>query len=653
MKNSTSIRSAKYFHLLSRMAGAFAVVVGTLVLMGWAFQTSYLKQDWLAMKANTAFAFVLFGSSLLLSIGKRPAVARLLAALATLLAVLTLGEYLLGFDLGIDQLLFREPTWTVSPPFPGRMSPITAVAFLFLGSSLMMFERCIRGIRSGPWLALVAILIGSISFLGYLYGTSYLIGIGPYTAIAQHTCLTLILLGIGIVCAFPEEGIAAAITDQGPGGLIIRRLLIPALGLILFLGWLFIQGLRHDLYDPSLGSALLVLSLSLILLTLSSVSIASLQHIERERTRIEEKHRALIAISSDWVWETDQELRYTDASPRIEEILGYTPEELLGKSPYDFMPPEEAERVRRLFEPLRERQEPFTFLENVNLHKDGHRVVLETSGVPLFDENGLFIGYRGLDRDVTQRKLAEEETTRLMAQQLEVLRESDRFKDEFLSVISHELRTPLNAITGFGSLLEEGVPGPLNQQQRDFVEKILVGSERMLALIDDLLDFARMQAGKFGVTPAETDYPSLLEETVESFQPSAAAKKIRLERTVEVPFPVCLDRRRLQQVISNLLANAIKFTPEGGWVQIRATIEGDQLVTEVTDNGIGISPENLPKLFTPFKQLDMGLTRRAGGVGLGLSISKAIVEAHGGTIEARSEVGKGSTFTFRLPLACK
>ena len=179
---------------------------------------------------------------------------------------------------------------------------------------------------------------------------------------------------------------------------------------------------------------------------------------------------------------------------------------------------------------------------------------------------------------------------------------------------------------------------------------IVKGAERTVSLVDDLLDYASMQAGKFGIAGEATDYPALLEETVSFLQPKAMKNKLRLETSVEVPMPVCLDRRRIQQVVANLVTNAIKFTPEEGWVRVKACVINNQLVTEVSDSGIGISSEDLPKLFLPFKQLDMGLTRRAAGVGLGLSISKALVEAHGGTIEAQSEVGKGSTFTFRLPI---
>lgn len=256
-----------------------------------------------------------------------------------------------------------------------------------------------------------------------------------------------------------------------------------------------------------------------------------------------------------------------------------------------------------------------------------------------------------LHRMALAREKAEEEKNSLQKVQIETLLAADRLKDEFLSVISHELRTPLNAIMGFGSLLEDGVPGDLNEQQREFVSKILDGSEQMLELIDDLLDYARMQAGKFEVEPQEVCYVSLAEKAIDYARPAALEKEIAIHSEIKVAHPVHLDGQRIFQVLSNLLSNAVKFTPEGGRISFKARLEGDRLVSEVSDDGIGIAPEDLGKLFSRFTQLDMGMTRKVGGAGLGLSISKGIVEAHGGSIRASSPgLGKGSTFRFELPL---
>jgi signal transduction histidine kinase len=230
------------------------------------------------------------------------------------------------------------------------------------------------------------------------------------------------------------------------------------------------------------------------------------------------------------------------------------------------------------------------------------------------------------------------------------LRETDRYKDEFLSVISHELRTPLNFITGFASILEDEVYGALTAPQQGAVRKILDGADRMLGIVDDLLDFARMQAGKFQLTVAPTAFAPLAEEVAAALRPLADGKDVAIETEVAVPDAIPLDGRRVVQVLTNLVGNAIKFTERGGRIRIRAAVRGARLRCEVADEGVGIAPEDLPKLFTRFSQLDMSSTREAGGTGLGLAISKSLVEAHGGTIGAESEgLGRGATFWFELP----
>lgn len=246
-----------------------------------------------------------------------------------------------------------------------------------------------------------------------------------------------------------------------------------------------------------------------------------------------------------------------------------------------------------------------------------------------------------------QLEAAGEEKNRL----IESLRQADRLKDEFLSLISHELRTPLNAITGFGSLLYDEVPGALNERQLDFVARIMRSSDLMLGLVSNLLDMARMQAGRFEIAPDWTNYPPLVEDVLDSLRPLFRDKHLEVSSDLRVPAPVWLDGARIAQVLTNLLSNAIKFTPDGGTISVRAFLTENRLLTEVQDNGIGIKEEDLAELFLPFKQVDMSATRKFTGTGLGLSIAKGIVERHGGTIEVQSPgPGKGTTFRFILPL---
>lgn len=178
--------------------------------------------------------------------------------------------------------------------------------------------------------------------------------------------------------------------------------------------------------------------------------------------------------------------------------------------------------------------------------------------------------------------------------------------------------------------------------------QILAGTARMERMVNDFLDFARMEAGTFELHPAEEDFGERVRRVVESLLPLARARKTAVKANLpETPLLVRMDGQRVGQVLTNLIHNGIKFTPEGGHVEVRGRREGDRLVCEVTDTGIGIEEADLPKLFQRFSQLLAG--RQQGGTGLGLSIAKAIIEAHGGEIGVRSEVGKGSTFWFSLP----
>ncbi len=231
------------------------------------------------------------------------------------------------------------------------------------------------------------------------------------------------------------------------------------------------------------------------------------------------------------------------------------------------------------------------------------------------------------------------------------LKESERHKDEFLSVISHELRTPLNLIMGFGEMLDDEVAGSLNAQQHEYMREILQGANRLQMLVNDLMDVAAMQAGTLELHPVPTPYEGVVDEVVSTFEPVARQKGLTLTTELEPPLLIEIDGPRLVHVLSNLVSNAIKFTPEGGAIRIKVYRHEQDLVTEVCDTGIGLAEEDIPLLFTRFRQLDMSTTRPAGGTGLGLSIAKMLVESHGGTITAMSPgKGRGSVFSYTLPI---
>lgn len=285
---------------------------------------------------------------------------------------------------------------------------------------------------------------------------------------------------------------------------------------------------------------------------------------------------------------------------------------------------------------------------NEELASQAEELAAQTEELTQLNET-LHMHNERVEREVAARTEALRTALTELALANERLRLADRHKDEFLSVISHELRTPLNFIMGFASIVADEVQGSLNPGQLQAMGKILNGTDLMLALVDDLLDFARMQAGNFKVELVSTDFEALIGQVVANLDVLAQRKELRLELVVDVQGRVLVDDHRVAQVVTNLVSNAIKFT-DAGCVRISATRRGDELRTEVTDTGIGISPADAERLFERFQQLDMSKTRKAGGTGLGLAISKAIVEAHGGRIGLESVPGQGSTFWFTLPV---
>jgi signal transduction histidine kinase len=285
--------------------------------------------------------------------------------------------------------------------------------------------------------------------------------------------------------------------------------------------------------------------------------------------------------------------------------------------------------------------------------KDGTLFWAHISLTPMRDAQGRLLGFSKVTRDVTDLKHAEEarEQAARIRQQVEVLQGVDRMKDQFLSILSHELRTPINAIMGFGSVLDDGVLGPLSPAQHDYLKKMLSGAEVLLALVSDLLDVSRIAAGKFSLEPQAMQLETIIQDTLGHLGPLADQKRQRLHPRLDSPLPELeADGQRISQVLTNLVNNAIKYSPVGTDIEVSARVDGRSVRVEVTDHGEGIAEEDIPKLFQRFVQLDQGNTRRAGGTGLGLSISKTLVQAHGGEIGVTSELGRGSTFWFTLPL---
>ena len=509
--------------------------------------------------------------------------------------------------------------------------------------------------------------------------------------------------------------------------------------------------------------------------------ITERKHMEEALRRSEKRFRQVAENAKEWIWEVDADGCYTYSSPLVEQILGYTPEEILGHRRFhDFFHPEDARQLQAEAAEIFKHKDVFTDVKTRNLHKDGTVVWLQRSGVPILRDNGELLGYRGSDVDITEgmrtheildrkqknleaifdaapfgmllvnendsvvrandtirqmsgkqykeilganacqalacahgEKSAQDRNSacggchlhRLIKATLESgeavygvevcpwlndsgeevrpwlsvsvvpvevdggkhvvvalddvtdrrraeeqLTETMELKSQFISTVSHELRTPLTAIREAVTIVADGVAGKVRKDQKHFLDLARRNIDRLARLIDNVLDFQKLIAGKMEFHLQPNVLVRTVEDAYTTMLPHARNKQVQLTTEVEADLPPAIyDSDRMMQVLTNLISNAIKFTPETGTVSVSAQRRAEEVVLRISDTGMGIPKEALPKIFNRFYRV-----RRPGkeikGTGLGLAIVHKIVAGHGGRIDVESEVDKGTTFSVVLPL---
>jgi PAS domain S-box-containing protein len=511
--------------------------------------------------------------------------------------------------------------------------------------------------------------------------------------------------------------------------------------------------------------------------------ITERKQMESALRESEKRFRQVVANAKEWIWEVDADGLYTYVGPMVEKILGYKPEEVLGKKHiHDFFHPDDAENLKSQVSGIFNRRDVFSEFQTRNVHKNGHVIWLLRSGVPILDDRQQLIGYRGADVDITERMRVHDILDRkqknleaifdaapagmlLVNEQMvvaraneairkisgkeyreiigcdpckalncthvageasaepsgtgcekcslkhmiqtafdsgkpihevevrptlgsnhegapswfllsvellaidsgrhvlvafnditdrkraeEEVRETMELKSQFIGTVSHELRTPMTSIREAVSIVLDGVAGTINQDQKHFMEIAQRNIDRLSRLIDEVLDFQRLNAGKMQFRMQENHIDKTVEESFVTMQPYAQKKGIHLSTELATPLPVAVyDNDRMIQVLTNLISNAIKFTPEGGNVRVGVDRREEHLAIRVSDTGFGIPKEALGKLFGQFYRVHRP-GKEIKGTGLGLAIVQKIVVAHNGRIEVESEVDKGTTFTVFLPL---
>ena len=361
---------------------------------------------------------------------------------------------------------------------------------------------------------------------------------------------------------------------------------------------------------------------------------------------------AIVQSSDDAIVSKTLDGIITSWNRAAERIFGFRPEEAIGQSIRIIIPRDRWSEEDDVLARLR-RGETIDHFETIRQRRDGTLLNISLTISPIRDPEGRIVGASKIARDVTERKRIEAELTAAAEQRAQLLAEAqaaNRSKDEFLAILSHELRTPLNAILGWSEVLL------VNREDPELLSRGLEAISRNVKaqtrLIEDLLDISRIISGKMRLEARVVELAPIVESAVEAIRHAAEAKRIQLRSVLDPAGAIIGDPERLQQVLWNLLSNAVKFTPKGGHVQVSLTRVNSHVEIVVSDDGAGISPEFLPHIFERFRQADSSSRRLAGGLGLGLAISRDLVELHGGSLEAHSAgEGKGATFIVSLPLS--
>jgi PAS domain S-box-containing protein len=388
-------------------------------------------------------------------------------------------------------------------------------------------------------------------------------------------------------------------------------------------------------------------------------------HDISERKQSEEALRAsreglmdLFNGASDLIQLVEPDLRLQYVNPAWRSALGYQEEDVFGLPVLEIIAPEEREAYRAGLESVLAGTP--RAVETTFVARDGRCIRVEGfESCRFVDHRPLSI--RGFFRDVTQRHQIEEEreqlleaerrAAELLAEQNERLRQLDEMRDEFVSLVSHQVRTPLTSIRGFLELLRDGAAGPLTDEQQRFLGFVADGSQRLLELADDLLFISRVDAGKLKLSLEDVDLGSLVAAAIEALQPVGDERGVALALEAEETPLVHVDQSAIRQAVDNLLSNGVKFTPKGGRVTLRVGTRDGAVLLEVADTGIGVPEAEQARLFERFFRASNALAHAIPGTGLGLAIVKEIANAHGGTVEFESTVGKGTTFRIVLPPA--
>jgi signal transduction histidine kinase/DNA-binding response OmpR family regulator/HPt (histidine-containing phosphotransfer) domain-containing protein len=652
---------AKRSILFSRASGCFALAIGIVVLIGWYAHWTALIQvlpNLPTMVCNTALGFVLSGTGLILLTTRHPRFAAWIGGGVAFWGALTLAEYLFNHNFGIDQLFLKDYL-SNAKAVPGRMSPLTSSCFSLWGLSLVLTAGSRESKRHLTAIGILACMVATISgvaLFGYFVGIETAYGWGSYTRMAAHTATTFIILS---------------------AGLLVWASYVASRANIHFLQWLPVTGSVTLMIMVASVSAVSFSQLkssdswrdhTYVVLATAQTFLGDILSIQRcARNYVLTGQATALADYQDAVKDAPQQLSQlkmlTSDNPLQQERIGPLSSDLNNVIAFSLH--------------LIDTRNTQGLDAAVQLESTGrgmstmNRIVADLQAFT--DQEHSLLSLRSTkakaDSDNTERLLIDGSILaafllvlanlmagRAMARQKELTHKAqsaERAKSEFLAIMSHEIRTPMNGVIGMTSILADT---ELNEMQRSCVSTISTSGESLMMVINDILDFSKIESGRMQLESRSFNLRHCVEEALDLFAAQIRVKRLEAVYLVapDIPSHLTGDAMRLRQTLVNLIGNAIKFTAKG---EIAINVEcqsrdeeGYHLLFSVTDTGIGIPKEGIEKLFQPFQQVDTSTTRRYGGTGLGLVISKRLAEFMGGTMWVESKPGSGSTFFFSVTM---
>lgn len=632
--------------------GALLFLGGLTVLMvGWwmdVYAVRVVLPGTQSMMPDTALGFALLGVALISVARARLGrvwtwSASVATALITILAAVTIGEYWLGWSSGVEALLSPSSVDTTA----GQMAPGTAIAFFLSAVALASFTIPRRwSQRLAHWCAVGVGAIGAAAIVGYVYDVSALYKVAIYTSMAFNTAAGFILAALGLATLRWAQSPVAMLAHSTADGTLARRLL-PAAALVpLVLGGIIIAGESTGAYPHHFSMALLALGSGAVLVLFVWRAAAAVEKLDRARlatqAQLEDQREWLhitLASIGDGVIATDTGARVTFVNEVASKLTGWSQRQARGVPIDEVFTLEHkthhAPEPNPIHQTLATGEVVVIRDHAVLRRRGGTPVPIEDSSAPIRNHDGEVVGAVLVFRDVTERVQAQ------------------RRRDEFLAMLAHELRNPLAPVLTCAEVLEQYDPPPPQERMLAMIKR---QTEHMSRLVDDLLDVSRLTSGKVDLQMEELELADVVFDATEDVRALAEKRHHTLSVDIDdasAEVIVEADSVRLHQIITNLLLNSIKYTPDGGEIEVSLApdCEDESAIVRVTDNGKGISADELPHIFETFAQAERPLDRAEGGLGLGLAVVRELVERHGGSVEAHSDgPDRGAEFLIKLPI---